>query len=62
MKTTEIGGDTVTFYYKNADGDTVKRELDPNDKRFIERLIDKGDDKGKFDSGQLTLYWSVEFD
>lgn len=62
MRTTEIGTDTVTFYFKNEAGETVRGEMSPADRTFIANRIDKGDDKGKMSVGNdITLFWAIEF-
>ncbi len=62
MKKIDIGGDIVTYYYKDDQGNTVATVLNPDDKNVIARAIEKGDDKGKLlVKSDVTLFWSVEF-
>ncbi len=62
MKTTEIAGDTVTYFFKDADGQTVSGVLTTDDKKCIERALDKGDTQGKLIiQADVTLFWDVEF-
>lgn len=62
MKTTEINGDTVMYYFKDQDGNTVLLDLTPSDKACIERDVDNGKMKGKLTmSNDVTLFWNVEF-
>ncbi len=63
MKTIEIGGDVVTYHFKDADGNTIATTLKQEDKACIERDIDKGKDKGRLViDPNVTLFWSVSFD
>lgn len=61
MRTIEIGQDTVAYYYKDDQGDTVRQELQASDRAYITARIDKGEERGRTASGNLTLHWNVEY-
>jgi hypothetical protein len=63
MKTTEIAGFDVTYYFKDVDGITVNGTLSQSDKEFIAHILEEdGKMKGKLPiQGDVTLFWNAEF-
>lgn len=60
MKTIEIGEFDVSFRYTDDQGNTIRQDLTPNDRAYIERKLEE-DEQGKVPSGDLTLHWKVVY-
>ncbi len=63
MKTIDIGSASVTYFFKDENNTTINRALDPLDRAYIERELDKGTAKGNIlvDHG-VKLFWSENLD
>jgi len=60
MRTVEIGDYDVSYRYTDDQGNTVRQELSPADRAYIQRKLED-DEQGKIPSGELTLHWKVVY-
>lgn len=60
MSTVEIGEYDVSYRYTDDQGNTVRQELSPADRAYIQRKLED-DEQGKIPSGELTLHWKVVY-
>lgn len=66
MKTVEIAGELISYYYKDEDGSTVPMDLLDEDCDTIEMMLDRGEDRGELSSfvgrSEIVCHWSVNYE